>query len=192
MDVVANSKIGAVVAAAQARVRITDALRLPEADELKATLSAMAAGPGLSPLSSAATAVVAALLGQHTTLRLLRHIPVLVNTYQWVNATFAHRVSQEEALDMTVSEAINAKLDAPERPGAHRRLQGFVAAWRCLQEAFLTYALDCNSVAIPRFSVDGQGAVKLADLLSPVRCSFRDRVFLACNILFVWAGVLRC
>ena len=68
-----------------------------------------------SKLSRAAATVVTALMGQFAAVSCLQHIPLLVHFYQWLHTTFAHRVTQEEAIDLTVRAAIETRLDPADR-----------------------------------------------------------------------------
>ena len=65
--------------------------------------------------NSAAAAVLSYLLGQHGVLSCVAHVPLLTFTYQWLHTTFAHRVTEAEAMDFTVLQAMDARLDRIER-----------------------------------------------------------------------------
>ena len=122
----------------------------------------------MDKLHGAAAIVLSTVFSQHAALRLLRHIPVLVDMYQWVNATFAHRVSAEDVSGMTVGQAIDKKIGESERRGARQRLKRFLESWQHLQTAFITYAPDRRG-RIPVLSMSEPNAVRLSHLMSLVR-----------------------
>ncbi len=120
---------------------------------MKAALTAMAKPGGDVP--AAAASVLSTLLNTHATLRLVRFIPVLVNMHQWVHTAFMHRVSQEEAIDLTVADSINLYLEPHERAMARHRLQEFLDAWAVLQRTLDTYGVDCHSQVRLRLGYGG-------------------------------------
>ncbi len=67
-------------------------------------------------------------------------------------------------------KAIETRVEARQRPEAMQQLRAFVEAWRDLHASLQprTFGLDCVSVPIPEFTLEGPKAVKLYDLLSSV------------------------
>jgi hypothetical protein len=121
VDRVADAKLRSLVTAAASGVQCDNALRFPANDELKNLLSAIvnrtvvtADAAADSAIVHAAASVVSDALGSFDSLSQLSTIPLLVTFYNWLHATFAHRVTQEEAIDCTVQHAI-ANLDSADR-----------------------------------------------------------------------------
>ena len=95
------------VAAAMATV-LTDApLRLPRSEEVLASLTATCATSPRDGLLSSAAALPRTVLELQSRVACLQHIPLFVFLRQWLHNTFAHRVTEEEAMSSTVLSAID-------------------------------------------------------------------------------------
>ena len=112
---VADAKLDALVSGSAAAAVCDDALRFPGVDELQSALTALTASGDAPPRQRQSATLVSRLMGSFRELSCLQHIPLLVHFYHWLHSTFAHRVTQEDAMELTVARAIETLLEDAEK-----------------------------------------------------------------------------
>ncbi len=126
-----------------------EAVTFPSADAvLTALRNAAASTVPAERIEAAAAGLAVRFLDDMDDLRLGRHMLLFASFYRWLHDTMAYRFTQEEAMDLTLEQAV-AKLPDGIRGRAANIVARVTEAWNECQRHYVTF------VPCPRQARDG-------------------------------------